>query len=185
MKKAIQFSPAHLYRSGRPDRNPDFLRFHRRCPAQAICLSRGNASGAGTPDLSFLTPQASCHRWPKRMARTGRQAYIHARFTFDVAWPLVYTFFLVTAMSWLFQRGFPPESPWQLANLVPLLAALFDFLENITTSWVMARFPEPAPLAGILASLATPLKWTLVGGSVLLLFVGIAAAVMSKAKRKQ
>ena len=114
----------------------------------------------------------------------GRQAYIHARFTFDVAWPLVYTFFLVTAMSWLFQRGFPPESPWQLANLVPLLAALFDFLENMTTSWVMARFPEPAPLAGILASLATPLKWTLVGGSVLLLFVGIAAAVMGRGEAK-
>ena len=107
----------------------------------------------------------------------GRKAYIRARFTFDAVWPLVYTLFLVTAISWVFGKAFAPGSLWQRVNLVPLLGMLFDFLENVSTSLVMARFPDQTPVLAGLAPVFTLVKWVLLGGSFVLLLVGIVAAI--------
>jgi len=135
------------------------------------------SAGAETPDLSLWYTPAELYNMAESYGAEGRQAYIRARFTFDVAWPLVYGFFLVTAISWLFGKGFPKDSPWQLANLVPLAAMLFDFLENISTSIVMARYPLETPVIAALAPVFTLLKWLFVGGSMLLVVVGVVAAV--------
>ena len=82
--------------------------------------------------------------WPRRSVRpAGRQAYIEARLTFDVIWPLVYAFFLITTISWLADWAFRPGSPWRLLNLVPVLGIVLDFLENGASVIVMARYPLP------------------------------------------
>jgi len=69
----------------------------------------------------------------------GRKAYVRARFTFDLVWPIVYAAFLTTTISWLYGRTSAPGSRWRLANLVPLAAALLDYGENACTSLVMLR----------------------------------------------
>lgn len=66
--------------------------------------------------------------------KQGREAYVRARFTFDVLWPLVCTMFMSTAISWVYIRAFPLDSRGQRANLAPVLGALFDYLENLSTS---------------------------------------------------
>jgi hypothetical protein len=109
---------------------------------------------------------------------------VRARFTFDVIWPLVYTAFLVTAISWTFGRAFPPDSRWQRANLVPLLAALFDLLENVSTSLVMARYPAQTPVAAALAPIISATKWLFVTGSFVLLVIGAIAAVRRRIGRR-
>jgi hypothetical protein len=137
-----------------------------------------SSGGAGTPDLSFFYSSTDLYRWAGAYGEAGRQAYVRSHFTFDVAWPLVYTFFLITALSWLYGRSFPPDSPWQLVNLAPLLAVLFDFLENLTTSLVMALYPAQTWLAdslAFLATISTPLKWIFVGACMVLLLAGLAA----------
>jgi hypothetical protein len=58
-----------------------------------------------------------------------------------------------------------------------VFGALFDYLENLSTSLVMVRYPSPTPIADWLAAVFTLVKWILVSGSFLLLFIGIAAAV--------
>jgi hypothetical protein len=107
----------------------------------------------------------------------GRQAYVRARFTLDLVWPLVYTLFLVTAISWVCGQAFAPDSRWQRANLVPLLGALFDYLENLSTTLVMLRYPAQTALVDLLAPLFTVLKWVCLGASFALLIGGIAVAV--------
>ena len=152
-------------------------------PAQS--RQAGEASqGAGTPDLSFTYYSAeTLYKWAEAYGEAGRQAYVRARFTFDVAWPLVYTFFLVTATSWLFARGFPPGSPWRLANLTAVVGMLFDFLENFSTSLVIARFPAETPVIASLAGVFTLLKWLFVIGSLLVLAVGAVAALLARVKK--
>ena len=118
----------------------------------------------------------------------GRSDYVKARFTFDLIWPIVYTFFLVTTISWLFGKATPAESIWQQANLVPLLAMVFDYLENISTSIVMARYPARTAVVDILATIFTPVKWVLVGVSFVFLLIGVVYAVwdwIKENKRKQ
>lgn len=125
---------------------------------------------AASPDMSFYYSAGDLYEMAESYGESGRAAYIRARFTFDLVWPLVYALFLVTAIGWTSRQAFPPGSPWRLANLLPLLAAFFDYLENIATSVVMSRYPEPTALIDVLAPLFTMAKWSLLGVSFVLLF---------------
>jgi hypothetical protein len=148
-------------------------------PRQASSAAE-ETGDAASPDMSFYYSAGDLYGMAESYGASGRAAYVRARFTFDLVWPLVYALFLVTAISWTSRQAFPPGSPWRLANLLPLLAALFDYLENIATSVVMLRYPEPAALIGALAPLFTMAKWSLLGLSFLLLFAGLALLVWQR-----
>jgi hypothetical protein len=150
-------------------------------PSQA---ASADELGEGTPDLSLYYSPADLYRFAESYGEQGRRAYVRARFTFDLIWPLVYTFFLATATSWLFARAFRPENPWRLANLVPLAAMLFDFLENLSTSLIMLRYPARTPVIDALAPLFTLVKWLLVGGSFVILLVGPLIAGWGAIKKR-
>lgn len=141
------------------------------------------AGDAGSPDTSFYYSADQLYQMAEAYGAEGRSAYIRARFTFDLVWPLVYTVFLVTAISWLYGRAFPPDSRWQLANLVPLVGALFDYLENVSTSLVMGFYPDQLTVVAALAPVFTSLKWIFLGGSFALLLAGMVIAVWRRYTR--
>lgn len=131
------------------------------------------SNGADSPDSSFFYSSSDLYASAEAFGETGRTAYVRARWTFDVAWPLVYTAFLVTAISWVFKKAIPLDSKFQLLNLIPVLGMKFDFLENTAASIVMARFPQASPVAAFLAPIFTPVKWLFVNGSFAVLLVGL------------
>ncbi len=143
-----------------------------------------NSQDVGTPDLSFTYSPDELYRMAEAYGEGGREAYVRARFTFDVVWPLVYTLFLSTAISWLNKRAFAAESLWQRANLAPVLGALFDFLENGSTSLVMLRYPVRTPVIDVLAPGFTMVKWILVTGSFALLLVGMVVGAWRWVKNR-
>jgi hypothetical protein len=145
-------------------------------PQQAGEAARASGSSA-SPDTSLFYTAEQLYAWAEAYGAAGRAAYVRARLTFDVVWPLVYTLFLTTALSWLMARGFAACSGWRRANVVPLLGMVFDFLENGATALVMARYPTETPVVAELAGVLTLVKWLLVGGSFGLLLVGMVAAV--------
>lgn len=151
-------------------------------PAQSS-QAEVNSGGVGSPDTSLFYTPGELINMAEAYGPQGRAAYVQARFTFDLIWPLVYTFFLVTNISWIYARVFTPGSPLQLANLVPVLGLLFDYLENITTSLVMLRYPDPTLLAAWLAPVFTLLKWVFVGGSFLVLIIGLVPGILERIKR--
>jgi hypothetical protein len=161
-----------------------FLLFSALVLPQQATKAEQETSGAASPDTSFFYSADELYRMAESYGEQGRQAYIRARFTFDLVWPVVYTFFLVTAISWVFGRAFPPDSPWQRANLAPLLGALFDYLENLSTSLVMLRYPDQTPVVDLLAPVFTALKWSLLGASFVLLVGGIVVAVWRWVKQR-
>ena len=152
-----------------------FLLFTALVLPQQATQAEEETGSAASPDTSFFYTPGDLYRMAESYGTEGRQAYVRARFTFDLVWPLVYTFFLVTAISWVF-RAFAPDSRWQLANLAPLLGALFDYLENVSTSLVMLRYPAPTPGLDLLAPVFTALKWGTLGVSFALLLGGCAVA---------
>jgi hypothetical protein len=131
------------------------------------------AEGVGSPDTSFFYTPADLYRMAEAYGEEGRAAYVRARATFDVIWPLVYLAFLATATGWVTRSAFGSESLWQRANLVPVLGALFDVLENLATSVVMLRYPVRTSVIDVLAPAFTSVKWVFVGGSFVLLLLGI------------
>lgn len=151
-------------------------------PAQERKAEAASA-GSGSPDTSLFYAPDDLTGMAEAYGEAGRVEYVRARWTFDLAFPLVYGFFYLTSISWLFGKGFRPDSRWQLANLVPIGAIIFDLLENMATSVVMARYPQASPLAAALAPWFTLAKWILVGGSSALLVVGVAAAAYAGLRR--
>ncbi|MEE4194880.1 MAG: hypothetical protein V2J07_06755 [Anaerolineae bacterium] len=143
------------------------------------------ANGADSPDSSFFYSTTDLYDSAETFGEEGRSAYIQARWSFDVVWPLVYTFFLVTTISWFFKNAFPTDSKLQLANLVPVLGMVFDFLENSATTIVMARFPEMSPVAGFLAPIFTPIKWLFVNGSFVVLLIGAAFLIRNRIQKRK
>lgn len=152
-------------------------------PAQSN-RDKDSTTGAASPDLSLFYSPDELYQMAEDYGPEGRTNFIRVRWTFDVAWPLVYTFFLVTSISWLVGRVFPRTSRWQLANLAPLLAAALDFLENISNSLVMARYPLKTPVIATLAPYFTLFKWLAVGASFAVLFIGVVAALRAGLRRK-
>lgn len=152
-------------------------------PGQAS-QSDDAANDAGTPDLMFIYTVNDLYSMAETYGEQGRRDYVKARFTFDLIWPLVYGFLLVTSVSWLFGKVFPMESIWQRANLIPVFGVLFDYLENISTSVVMARFPAQTGVIDFLATIFTPIKWTLVVLSFILLLTGLALLLTQRLWRR-
>ena len=151
-------------------------------PAQAA-RARAIFGSAGSPDTSFLYTAADLYRMAEAYGDAGRAAYIHARFTFDVIWPLVYTLFLVTAISWLFRKALPAESRWQRLNLLPFLGMGFDFLENVGASLVMARYPAQTPVVDSLTPVFTLVKWVGVNGSFAVVVAGVVIVAWQRVRR--
>lgn len=142
---------------------------------QADALS----GGMGSPDLSLFYTSTGLYAMAEAYGEAGRSAYVRARLTFDVYWPLVYTIFLCGVIAWALGKALSAVSRWHLLNLFPLLALLLDYLENLSTALVMYRYPLQTPVFDLLAGIFTPLKWLAVGCSFLLLVFTLGLAVRS------
>jgi len=143
------------------------------------------SQGSGSPDTSLFYSGKDLYSMADFYGEEGRSAYLKARWTFDLAFPIVYTFFLVSTISWILNRMLPSGSCWRLLNLVPLAAFVLDLLENTATSLVMARYPIHCPPGELFAPLFTPLKWLAVGGSFLLLMVGWFWLILNSRKQQK
>ena len=136
------------------------------------------AGDVGSPDLSFFYTPEDLHKMAEAYGEQGRVAYINARFTFDLIWPLIYALYLSTSISWIFKRAFESESHWRWANLAPIMGMAFDYLENVSTAMVMYRYPDPTNFLAAIAPFFTTIKWIFVAGSFGLLFYGSIILVL-------
>ena len=150
-------------------------------PSQSA--SSTDTEGVGSPDTSFFYTPDDLYRMADAYGEEGRAAYVRARATFDVIWPVVYTAFLATGISWFARRAFAPGTLWQRANLVPVLGMLLDYLEGVAASIVMLRFPARTAVIDVLAPLFTMAKWLFVGGSFVLLVLVTVVALARISKR--
>ncbi|MEM8858805.1 MAG: hypothetical protein AAGD96_10820 [Chloroflexota bacterium] len=128
---------------------------------------------AGSSDSSFYYSPEELYAMAEAYGEVGRQQYIRSRFTFDVIWPAVYTFFLASWIAWTFKGLLPTEGLWQQASLAPIIGSLFDLLENVAASVVMARYPAMTPVVDGLATVFTMIKWTFINGSFVILAAGV------------
>ena len=126
-----------------------------------------------SPDTTFYYTRDQLYQIAEDFGLEGRLYYLDSRITFDIVWPLVYTFFLINSISWILNKTILEESKLRLLNLAPLAGILLDFLENISNMVVMFRYPLRTDILASLAGVFTSLKWVFVGGSFLILVFGV------------
>ena len=128
-------------------------------------------AGLGSPDLLFHYDREKLYAMASAYNQLGRSGYIETRLQYDLVWPVVYTLFLVTSISWFCRRITSVQSKLRYCNLVPIVALVFDFFENTSVSIVMYQFPEKTVLFSNMASFSTTLKWIFVYASFLVLTI--------------
>jgi hypothetical protein len=153
-------------------------------PAQAADAVSESGSES-SPDTSLFYTPDELYRMAEEYGENGRRAYIRARWTFDLVFPLVYTAFLTFGISWFVQRLSGWKEAWKLTNLLPLLGGIFDLLENSATSIAMAAYPSRPDWILVSASVFTPIKWVLVSVSFIPYFIFLVAWLIQKIQGKK
>lgn len=149
-----------------------------------VVLPQQAASGAGyteraaAPDTRFWYPADDLYAAADAWGPAGRAAYVAARVSFDVVWPLAYGFFLVAALGWVGARLLPPASRWRTLAWLPVLVVALDLAENACTAIVMTSYPERTALLADLAGVFTAGKWTTLGLCFALLLGSAAVLVV-------
>ncbi|PKN98626.1 MAG: hypothetical protein CVU43_15915 [Chloroflexi bacterium HGW-Chloroflexi-5] len=131
------------------------------------------SQGMGGPDTSFFYSGDTLLQMAEVYGEEGRAAFLKARWGFDLAFPLIFTFFFITSISYLFKKGLAGSQSLPLVNLIPLLGFVFDLAENTATSVVMAAYPLRDTWGQFLAPVFTPVKWIFVSISMVLLVIGL------------
>jgi hypothetical protein len=129
--------------------------------------------GLGSPDTSFFYNGKTMLQMAEAYGEAGRAAFLTARWGFDLAFPLIFSFFFLTSISFLFKKGLGGSFNLPMVNLIPLLGLIFDLAENTATSVVMSAYPLRNTWGQFLAPIFTPLKWIFVIISTLLLLIGL------------
>jgi hypothetical protein len=156
-------------------------------PGQAASANL-NAGGSISPDTSFFYAPGDLLQAAGEYGEEGRKAYIVARWTFDLVFPLVYIGFLVTGISWFYQN-LRNSAEWiGYLNLLPIAAGTFDYLENIGASLVMAQFPVQSLGLAQVTAIFSGLKWLFIAGSFLAYFalagVVLWQLILTRLKKK-
>jgi uncharacterized BrkB/YihY/UPF0761 family membrane protein len=143
------------------------------------------ATGEGhSPDSSFLYTANDLYQMAEQYEEAGRSAYIQARFTFDLIWPLAYLFLLVVLLSILY-RVLPVKSHWRWVNLVPVLGWAMDMLENFGASLTMHRYPAHTPVVAELTPIFTLMKWCLIYAGFAALIPGVVVTVVYYMRKRK
>ena len=137
-----------------------------------------------SPDTTFFYTAEELYQIADEYGEDGRQAYIKARWTFDLIFPLVYVFFLATGISWFYGFLTSWNDSWKLGNLLPILGGIFDYLENGAATWVMSIYPTRLAALSSLAVFFSLTKWCLISIAFLVYFILAVSAAYSWAKQK-
>jgi hypothetical protein len=134
------------------------------------------AGGAGT-----RTPDSICLRSPdltyallESYGARGRSFYTATQLTLDAVFPIAYGLLFIGALAWVVPRGFGIRPLTERLRLVlPILAVIADYSENLTTVGLIQLFPRRVPVLAWVSAGATLLKFVALVLVALLLIVAM------------
>jgi hypothetical protein len=144
--------------------------------------------GAGTPqpmDLQFFSTPAKLFAMVESYGEFGRPFYRNVELTVDILYPVIYMLAFGLFISWLFQRGFKPDSKMQKWNVLPVGIWLFDLLENLGIVTLLSTFPAQMTAVAWLTTIFTMVKWTFAGASMLLMMIGLVMAAKNGFRKRE
>ena len=130
-------------------------------------------------DLMFFYTPEKAFEMIEKYGEAGRAIYLKIELTADIIYPIIYMLFYALLISWLFQRGFKPESQMQKWNVMPMGAWLSDLLENVGTISMISMYPSKPSILAWITILFGTLKRAFAFVSIGLVLVGLVRAAMN------
>ena len=134
------------------------------------------SGGAAILDLNFGNSAAHINHTLAALGEAGRSAYLHVFLPIDTCYAAIYAvFYACTLVFFLRRLPLRRKLSWaRWASLLPVVAAVCDWWENIAFAFMLSQFPSLAhPALVASATIATITKFILVYLS-LLLVLGLA-----------
>ena len=98
----------------------------------------------------------------------------------DFLFPLTYMFALAFGLNMEIRTLYPDNTSVKKIVLIPLLAGIADYAENILVLTQIAAYPNLSELVIMIASAITSLKWILLGFSFLIIFIFIPLLIYQR-----
>ena len=147
-------------------------------------LMQGGQGDIQPLDLMFFATPDQTFGMIEKYGDAGRVFYRNVELTVDIVYPIVYLFAFGLLISWLFKRGFSPNSKMMKLNIIPFGAWFFDLLENLNIVTLLTIYPaKPTAFAWLLMVLTT-IKWLFAFASIALILIGLVMAIRNGFKIK-
>jgi len=117
--------------------------------------------GVGILDMEILYTPDQAYALLAAMGEAGRSFELTRIIPLDLLVPFFYALFLSTLISWLLKKWLPADSPWHRLNVIPVIGALFDYLENLGIIAMLLAWPMEMYSIAQITMAATLLKFGL------------------------
>lgn len=129
--------------------------------------------GVGVLDMELFYSPDQAYAFLSAMGEAGRSFELTRIIPLDLLVPLFYALFLSTLISWLLKKWLPVDSRWHRLNVIPVIGALFDYLENLGIIAMLLAWPMEMYSIAQITMASTLLKF----GFSILAFVIVLGAI--------
>lgn len=137
-----------------------------------------------SPDTVFIPGSIDLYQLAEAYGAIGRRTYIGLRWTFDLVWPLVYTWFLISWIKMLSDR-LSLKGVFGKLYLLPFVGTGLDYLENIGATLIMGLYPMKLVCINRVTPYVTFTKWAVIGLTFTLYFVLLIVWLVKVSRRKR
>ena len=153
-------------------------------PTRSAKLRELAGKNVPTIDTMFAYTPAQVYDVISDYGEQGRQHHAVTELTADLLYPILYSLLLSLLVTLIFRRAFSSTSFLQKLWLLPFVAAVTDYGENVTVVTLLLRYPQKLTGVAWAASFFTTAKWLLVSVSFILIVVGLVALLIKRATQK-
>lgn len=116
------------------------------------------------------------------LGSSGREVYLFKQIPLDMIYPALFAITYSLLLALILRNIFPKENKIQYLSLVPILAGVFDYLENIGIIIMLSIYPSFIVWLANLTSIFTVLKSIITALVFFLLIVGVIIIIKKRAK---
>lgn len=126
--------------------------------------------GVGILDMELFYTPDQAYAFLSAMGEAGRSFELTRIIPLDLLVPFFYALFLSTLISWILKKWLPVDSGWHRLNVIPVIGALFDYLENLGIIAMLLAWPMEMYSIAQITMAATLLKFgfSVLAGTVVL-----------------
>ena len=132
----------------------------------------------GPIDLTFGFSPHRTLQMVEAYGDAARAYYKQVELTVDIAYPIVYALMFAVMLTLIYRRLL--GRPVVYLNMLPFVAMLFDFLENITIVSMLSHYPEQSMAMATLCELFKLIKFLLFGLIIFLNVYGLIKLLLQK-----
>ena len=153
-------------------------------PMMAAKMNAAAGQSVTPLDLMFFYTPNQAFEMMNKYGEAGRSTYFNIELTADIIYPISSMLFFGILLSWLFQRGFKPDSKMQNFNLAPAGSWLFDLIENAMIVPMILMYPTQSAILAWLAMILGMVKWAFAFLSLGMVLTGLMKAAMNGFKKQ-